>query len=583
MSRQIEHAVAEQVALLDQGRSAPMDFRLAIGRIADASGEARRLVGATLERLRHTGALSSDAERLVQPFLAAPVEEWTVRLHRRIARPSPADLDAHGAIVIGRVLRERYVILEKLATGVRGTVFRALDRYGTSLAGVERQVALKVMYTGGQDPDQILQDLAVELREVQALSHRNIVKVFELDRDGDVIFFTMELLDGELLSDLLARMSPAPMNRMQAWQVIRQLGAGLQHAHERGVVHGDLTPQNVFITRSGELRILEFGSRAVPSRVARPPGISAYASCELLEGRTPDPCDDLYALSCIAYEVLTGAHPFEHRTALLARNFGVKAKRPEGLGNHQWKALRTGLAWHRAGRSVSVQTWLRHVTRGNAEQRAMIPLGEFGVISARKPLWQSRSAMASLAVALSCVGILGALSRVTPSNGPPAAPAPALPRIPSAEPALSPVNEAVVDTAAAASGKAARVVPIKPAKPAPLHVSVDGYEVIPGERFVEIRVRRNELAHNASFVWWTEPATAKQGVDYVHQANAIQTFPAGHRSTRFYVKLLPETVRSQRDFFYVAIAPLGHEHMPAKITRAQIWLPTPQAQLQASR
>jgi hypothetical protein len=117
---------------------------------------------------------------------------------------------------------------------------------------------------------------------------------------------------------------------------------------------------------------------------------------------------------------------------------------------------------------------------------------------------------------------------------------------------------------------------------APLTISVDGYHVSSGSHFVEIRVHRNQL-QNASFAWWTEPATARQDVDYVHQAKAIQTFPADRRSTRFYVKLLPDSERSQPDYFYVAIAQPGRGHTSHNVTRVQIWLPTPRDQLQARR
>jgi hypothetical protein len=117
---------------------------------------------------------------------------------------------------------------------------------------------------------------------------------------------------------------------------------------------------------------------------------------------------------------------------------------------------------------------------------------------------------------------------------------------------------------------------------APLTISVDGYRVSSGNHFVEIRVHRNQL-QNASFAWWTEPATARQNVDYVHQARAIQTFPSDRRSTRFYVKLLPDSERSQRDYFYVAIAQPGRGHTSHNVTRVQIWLPTPRDQLQARR
>jgi hypothetical protein len=600
MRRQIEHAVAEQLVLLDRGESSAVAFRSALGRLADTSGEARWLIGLTLARLRQMGGLSEQAEGLIQLFLTTAILGETADPQRNLTRAKAHDLPASGAVEIGRVLRERYVILEKLGTGVKGTVFRALDRYRTSLAGVERQVALKVMHLGGEDPVRTLQDLALGLHEGQALSHRSVLKVFELDRDGDVIFFTMELLEGQLLSRLLEQMSPARMHPLQAWQIIRQLGAGLQHAHERGVVHGDLTPRNILVTHTGELRILDFGTARLKSGVqsnsgqadiALPPGTSAYASCERLEGRTADPRDDLYALSCIAHELLTGTHPFAHRPAILARNFGVKAVRPAGLNWSQWKALRTGLAWHRAGRSMSVHTWMRKLTRGTSEQPAVTPLHELTLSRVARPFSRSRGVIAGLTLA-SLIGlgfavvVLGDLSQTSNSNVLRAAPgfvrthpAGPVPSSPMADPAGSPIGAA----AAVSDDTTQKVASARPTRPSALQVSVDGYQVSPGDRFVEIRVSRNELRNNASFAWWTEPATAREGVDYVHQAKAIQTFPAGRRFTRFYVKLLPETGRAQRDFFYVAIAQIGHEHVPTKTTRAQIWLPSPREQLQARR
>ena len=132
------------------------------------------------------------------------------------------------------------------------------------------------------------------------------------------------------------------------------------------------------------------------------------------------------------------------------------------------------------------------------------------------------------------------------------------------------------------SPPAGGLVTAKPAtRPVQLAISVDGYHVGSGEHFVEIRVHRNRLQKNSSFAWWTEPATAKQNVDYVNQAEAIQTFPPEQRTTRFYVKLLPGSERSQRDFFYLAIAQPGHDRTSEKVTRTQIWLPTLRDQLQA--
>jgi len=545
--------------------------------------------------------------------------------------------DTAASISAGRILRDRYVIQERLGSDGRGTVFKALDRYRASLPDAQQHVALKALHCGGDWSEETIKELRSELHCGQMLSHRNIVNVFELDRDADVVFFTMEFLDGELLIDLIERLRPGVMQRSQAWQIIRQLGAGLEHAHERGIVHGDLNPRNILITRDGELRILGFGA------VQTTP---AYASCELLEGRGSDPRNDLYALACICYELLSGAHPFAGRPATLARDFGVKATRPAGLTGGQWRTLQAGLSWHRAGRSMNVHTWIQKLTNGMADKPLKTPLLEFKAACPPTPPLPSRAAAVLIALLLiTGVGIaqLQAISarktsdsvatQAAPNSLDPQAPggtlfpeaapnslnarAPEATLLPEAAPnsqgAWAPeatlVSEATPNSHGAWAPEATLVpgatpqpeAPVLDARPAiakavmdgmaqrnplvqqaPLTISVDGYQVSSGNHFVEIRVHRNQL-QNASFAWWTEPATAKQDVDYVHQAKAIQTFPSDRRSTRFYVKLLPDSERSQPDYFYVAIAQPGRAHTSHNVTRVQVWLPTPRDQLQARR
>src|ERR1700734_2994680 len=143
-----------------------------------------------------------------------------------------------------------------------------------------------------------------EFQHLQLLSHPNIVRVHEFDRDGDVAFFTMELLSGALLSHVLQTRNAVPLPRPYAWAVIRDVGAALAHAHSRGVIHGDINPQNIFITHDGELRVLDFsashslladrrtGESALLLR--SPVATPGYASCQLLEGRPPDARDDLF-------------------------------------------------------------------------------------------------------------------------------------------------------------------------------------------------------------------------------------------------------------------------------------------------
>jgi len=275
-------------------------------------------------------------------------------------------------IRVGGVIRDRYVLEERLGIGSKGTVFKALDRYRSDLPEEDRYVAIKVLHPNAHDRGDLLADLRREFHCAQTLSHESIVNVYEMDRDGDVDFFTMELLEGELLSSVIARLHPATMSRPQAWAIIRDIGAGLAHAHSRNVVHADLKPHNVMITHSGEVRILDFHNsvgRYVEDVGYRKPALSSvtpsYACCELLAGRPPDPRDDVYALACLSYELLSGTHPFQRRPATEARDLGIVPKRPQGLTRQQWQTLAMGLSWHRAGRSISVRAWLNkmHIER----------------------------------------------------------------------------------------------------------------------------------------------------------------------------------------------------------------------------
>ena len=522
----------------------------------------------------------------------------TVVLRPVVGRGNPGDPEAHGGIAPGRLLRERYVIEERLGTGGTGTVFKALDRYRTSLPDAEQHVALKVLHGGSESPDQAMKDLARELHSGRALSHRNIVRIYELDRDQDIVFFTMELLDGELLQDLINRMRPTPIPRSQAWQIIRQLGDGLQHAHERGIVHGDLKPRNLFLNRNGELRILDFGAAqtvvtpTTSDRLSETPatfGTPAYASCEQLEGRAADPSDDLYAFAVICFQLLAGIHPFAGRPANQARNYDVRANRPLGLTGDQWRVLQAGLSWHRSGRSMPVHAWVRRLTRDVAPGVPPTPLHDLAAGDTTRPRWRGAPVAAFFALLLIAAIGMGELwhrPAQKPGDGATGALASASPdpreRAPPEDTPTVRAVEGGVRTAGAQEESAAAIQGRPSSTPAPSKIMVNGYQAV-GDRFVEVRVHRNHLLHNSSFVWWTEPATARQNIDYIHQAKAIQTFPTGGRSTHVYVKLLPETERSQRDYFYVVIAQPGVNRAVGKVTRAQIWLPTPRAGLQASR
>jgi hypothetical protein len=109
----------------------------------------------------------------------------------------------------------------------------------------------------------------------------------------------------------------------------------------------------------------------------------------------------------------------------------------------------------------------------------------------------------------------------------------------------------------------------------PVGVSASDHEVRPGERFAEIRVHRSPgLRGDVPFVWWTEAASAKPGVDYVQQAKVTQSFPSGKRSTSFFVKLLPRASRNRPEVFYVAIGDATGGPSLGQIVHAAVWLPS---------
>jgi serine/threonine protein kinase len=511
-------------------------------------------------------------------------------------RSALVTIDALSSMAVGPVLRDRYVLQSRLGVGGRGAVFKALDRFRMPLPETHQYVALKILHAGGDCSEQTLANLRLEFHCGQVLSHRNIVNVYELDRDGDVVFFTMELLDGEPLSNVIERLRPATIRRSQAWQLIRQLGAGLAHAHERGVVHGDLKPRNIFVTREGELRILDFGAaHSVTAVKSRPEtdyaptyGTPAYASCEQLEGRRADPRDDLYALACICYELLAGTHPFGSRPATLARDYRVSLVRPHGLTGRQWRALQKGLSWHRAGRSISVHSWMHRLIKDSVQEHAVTPLQELTRSDPVQSKVTWRAAAVFLVVSLATAAVLAQLRSAVAlkaMDAPAAAPSiAASPDLTSAPPNERPAVDFLATQSSVPARKdiASSAPQAKAAAGAAPLISVEPSQVRSDDHFAEIRLHRNLLQKNSSFTWWTEPATAKPDVDYVPEAVAVQTFPTGYRATRLYVRLLPHSLRSRRSYFYIAIAQPGLHQGPATVIRRQVWLPT-SSDLQAQR
>jgi serine/threonine protein kinase len=287
---------------------------------------------------------------------------------RSAAAGNPANSAAPHTLEAGSLVRGRYLIQGLLGRGGMGVVYAAIDQYRLDQAEDDQRVALKVLHTEVIKRPRLFAELRREFQHLQSLSHPNIVRVHEFDRDGDLAFFTMEFLSGALLSQVLPGPDSTALHTPYALAIIRDVGGAIAHAHARGVVHGDLNPGNIFITDNGDVRVLDFGAShplhrvpwisefTNPDRVAvATPG---FASCQVLEGEAADARDDIYALASVAYVLLTGSHPYKDKTPLHARSLGLKPRRPRALNHRQWKALREALHFDRDRRPANVAAWL---------------------------------------------------------------------------------------------------------------------------------------------------------------------------------------------------------------------------------
>jgi serine/threonine protein kinase len=298
----------------------------------------------------------------------------------------------------GSVLRERFVLVEELGRGGMGVVYKAFDRSRGDAK--ERYVALKILNEDFKRHPLAVRALQREARKAQKLAHPNIATVYDFDRDGGNVYMVMELLSGRSLDQVLREDGQRGIPIVPALSIVKSLAAALSYAHQQGIVHSDFKPSNAFLTRDGKVKVLDFGiARAAPNLVERGEKTTfdagqlgaispAYASLEMLTGEEPDVRDDVYALACVTYELLTGTHPYRRIDAEKAHDSGLEPQVIRKLSRTQWRGLRQGLALRRADRCPSVDAF--------ASQLLQRPR--------QAPLWVAIGAAAAALVALIAAG-----------------------------------------------------------------------------------------------------------------------------------------------------------------------------------
>lgn len=278
---------------------------------------------------------------------------------------------------VGDVLNDRFELIERLGTGGMSAVYKALDRRRLEADDRNPYVAVKVLNVEFRAHPKSLIALQREAKKSQMLAHPNIVSVYDFDRDGSTVYMTMEFLSGHSLSQVIKDPGFKGMPEDEAFRILDGMAAALRYAHENGILHADFKPANVFLTDSGKVKVIDFGiARAFqqPGQVEEEktrfdPGLlgamtPTHASPEMLEQQEMDPRDDVFALACTAYELLTGVHPFGRIPANQARDGGLQVRRHKGLTQRQWKALRSALEFDREHRTPTVAQFCRDMQPG---------------------------------------------------------------------------------------------------------------------------------------------------------------------------------------------------------------------------
>ncbi|MFT5722550.1 MAG: hypothetical protein ACI9W6_002879, partial [Motiliproteus sp.] len=283
---------------------------------------------------------------------------------------------------VGSVLKERFRLVEFVGYGGMGDVYKAEDSRRIDADDADPLVAIKVLNKTFREHPESLRALQRETRKTQHLAHPNIITVFDFDRDRDTVFMTMELMQGRPLNEEIDA-HPRGFARAEVLRYTLGMAEALKYAHQRGVIHADFKPSNVFL-HQGVIKVFDFGiARAAKAGQPEPGSVAAalisgdgfdagslgaltpsYASPEMLdsEGWVPAPEDDIYALGCITYELLTGRHPFRKGgnkvPANEARAQGLKPARIKGLSRRQWHALQRTLSFQRQTRTPCVQDFI---------------------------------------------------------------------------------------------------------------------------------------------------------------------------------------------------------------------------------
>src|SRR5271163_3632088 len=213
----------------------------------------------------------------------------------------------------GSSIGSRYEIIRLLGQGGMGAVYQAHDKE------LDRQVAIKVIRSDMASNPEILRRFKQELILARQITHKNVIRIFDLGQAGGIKFITMEYIEGENLQSLLRRKKK--LDPAEAANILAQVCRALEAAHNEGVIHRDLKPQNIMVDKSGRAYVMDFGIArsmlgAGLTQTGALIGTPDYMSPEQAKGQPLDARSDLFSIGIIFYEMLSGKVPFDADTTM---------------------------------------------------------------------------------------------------------------------------------------------------------------------------------------------------------------------------------------------------------------------------
>lgn len=233
----------------------------------------------------------------------------------------------------GRLLADRYELLEKIGDGGMAVVYRSRDRL------LNRHVAVKILKPEFTKDPKFIESFRRESQAAASLSHPNIVNVYDVGREGGIHYIVMELIDGQPLSDKIK--AQGPLKPFEAVSIAKQVAAALGHAHKNHIIHRDVKPHNILLTGDGTAKITDFGiakainTGTIVGNTETIMGSVHYFSPEQARGGYVDEKTDIYSLGIVLFEMLTGRVPFdaENPVAVALMHTNADMPRPSDLAD----------------------------------------------------------------------------------------------------------------------------------------------------------------------------------------------------------------------------------------------------------